>query len=108
VLHTLRNAVLGAFNGVNGAARYGARRYFVAASANNQTARPSTVIIPLRPMQAAWISSSSSKPAQAEAHSQTHGLVSTGVSAAVPSSKIKGEVLLPSQEGKKGAMQFAL
>ena len=108
MLHTLRNPVLGAFNGVNGAARYGSRRYFVATSANSQTAIPSTAIIPLRPMQAAWISSSSPKPAQAEAHSQTPGLMSTGVSAAVPSSKIKGEVVLPSQEGKKGAMQFAL
>lgn len=80
----------------------------IATPVNARIAKCSTAIIPFRAMQAAWISSSSPKSATAEAHTQSPGLVSTGPSGAVPSKKIKGEVPLPSQEGKKGAMQFAL
>lgn len=80
----------------------------IASPANTRIAKPSTAIVPFRAMQVAWISNSSSKGATAEAHTQSPGLVSTGPSGAVPSKKIKGEVPLPSQEAKKGAMQFAL
>jgi NADH dehydrogenase (ubiquinone) Fe-S protein 7 len=57
-------------------------------------------------MQAAWISSTSSK--SAEPTTQSPGLIKGGPSAAYIPAKQRKEVVLPSEEGKKGVVQFAL
>jgi len=67
-------------------------------------AKPSTVLLPFRVGQCAMISSSSSKPAGIQ---QTPGIV-PGNPSAIPPMKERKEVPLPSQEGKKGVMQYAL
>lgn len=69
-----------------------------------QTAKPSTALLPFRAGQCAMISSTASKPA---APQQTPGIVA-GNDSTIPPMKERREVPLPSQEGKKGAMQFAL
>ncbi|KAI9643084.1 hypothetical protein NHQ30_008819 [Ciborinia camelliae] len=67
-------------------------------------AKPSTSLLPYRSLAA--ISSSASKPAQAlETRHPTHG--ANGLKLSV-TGKERREVLLPSQEGKKGVMQYAL
>jgi len=63
-------------------------------------ARPSASLIPYRSIAA--ISSSSSKPAAQAVTSLTDELPRS------VTGKVRREVPLPSQEGKKGAMQFAL
>ncbi|KAI9853280.1 MAG: hypothetical protein M1824_001447 [Vezdaea acicularis] len=67
-------------------------------------AKPSTALLPLRASPTAFISSSAAKPATAVSKSADIGnsghLTATG--------KERREVLLPSQEPKKGAMQYAL
>ncbi|KAI9664591.1 MAG: hypothetical protein M1821_006037 [Bathelium mastoideum] len=71
--------------------------------------KPSTVLIP-RASSAAFISNSSAKPAAPEM--MKPGLVKGGPDPPPPMSSVTGkerrEVPLPSQEGKKGAMQYAL
>ncbi|KAF2101049.1 NADH-quinone oxidoreductase [Rhizodiscina lignyota] len=67
-------------------------------------AKPSTALLPFRAGQCAMISSTASKPA---APQQTPGIVA-GNDSTIPPMKERREVPLPSQEGKKGAMQFAL
>ncbi|KAF2490709.1 NADH-quinone oxidoreductase [Lophium mytilinum] len=67
-------------------------------------ARPSTALLPYRAGSAAFISNSS-KPAS---YMQTPGLISDGPPPPPPMKKARREVALPSQEGKKGAMQYAL
>jgi hypothetical protein len=71
------------------------------------TAKPSTAILPLRSIQAASISTTSAKDAAAESgHVQV-----SGAPAGLPMSvtgKVKREVPLPSQQEKKGGMQYAL
>ncbi|KAH7030453.1 hypothetical protein B0J12DRAFT_583408 [Macrophomina phaseolina] len=64
-------------------------------------AKPSTAITPFRAVSAAWISSSSKKNA-------TPGLVPDGPGTPPPMKKARREVPLPSQEGKKGVVQYAL
>ena len=73
-------------------------------------ARPVHALLPFRGAQAAFISNSASK--QAEPVTQKPGLVSGGPGAPLPMKTISGkthtEVPLPSQEGKQGAIQYAL
>lgn len=72
---------------------------------SHDAARPTLGLQSFRPMQAAWISNSSAK--KAEPVMQKPGLVSTGANSAFPA-KMRQEVPLPSQEGKKGVVQYAL
>ncbi|GAB7348139.1 hypothetical protein MBLNU459_g6155t1 [Dothideomycetes sp. NU459] len=73
-------------------------------------AKPTTALLPFRGAQAAFISSSSSKGA--EPAMQRPGLVSGAPGTPPPMKAITGkdhrEVVLPSQEGKQGVMQYAL
>ncbi|KAK5148010.1 hypothetical protein LTR04_000724 [Oleoguttula sp. CCFEE 6159] len=73
-------------------------------------AKPTTALLPFRGAPAAFISSSSRKPA--EPHMQRPGLISGGPPPPPPMKSITGkerrEVPLPSQEGKKGVAQYAL
>jgi hypothetical protein len=77
---------------------------------DNYTARPTAALQPFRLANAAFISSSSTKPAAPA--TQTPGLVSGAPGTPPPMKAITGkphrEVPLPSQEGKKGVMQYAL
>jgi hypothetical protein len=84
------------------------RTISIATPTNAPLAKPTAAIVPFRTMQAAWISSSSSKGASADVHTQPPGLISQQPGGYLPSKKIRGEVPLASQEGKKGAMQYAL
>ncbi|GAM82929.1 hypothetical protein ANO11243_009150 [Dothideomycetidae sp. 11243] len=72
--------------------------------------RPTQALLPFRGAQAAFISNSATK--QAEPVTQKPGLVSGGLSPPPSMKTISGkphvEVPLPSQEGKQGAVQFAL
>jgi NADH dehydrogenase (ubiquinone) Fe-S protein 7 len=70
------------------------------------TAKPATALMPFRAAQTAWISSSSSS--KAKPVTQSPGLVSTGPGAPLSAKKNRQEVVLPSQEGKKGLAQYAL
>lgn len=70
------------------------------------TAKPATALMPFRAAQTAWISSSSSS--KAEPVTQSPGLISTGPSISLSAAKKRQEVVLPSQEGKKGLAQYAL
>lgn len=79
-----------------------------AAQAKTRTAKPLTAIVPYRTTQTAWISHSSSKPASAEPRTGKPGLVVPGPGAPPPAKKTRAEVPLPSQEGTKGAIQYAL
>ncbi|KAF2399184.1 NADH-quinone oxidoreductase [Trichodelitschia bisporula] len=67
-------------------------------------AKPSTALLPVRAGSAAWISTSPSKPAQ----TGNVGLVSHNPSPSLAAAKARHEVPLPSQEGTKGALQYAL
>ncbi|QDS76359.1 hypothetical protein FKW77_003137 [Venturia effusa] len=69
-------------------------------------AKPATALMPFRAAQAAWISSSSSS--KAEPATIKPGLVSTGPPTPLSTKKNRQEVVLPSQEGKKGLAQYAL
>ncbi|KAI9693423.1 MAG: hypothetical protein M1820_009299 [Bogoriella megaspora] len=81
-----------------------------AALALRSSMKPSMALLPYRAGPAAFISSSSQKPAAPEMTSP--GLVRGGPDPPPPMKGITGkdrrEVPLPSQEGKKGAMQYAL
>ncbi|KAM3072376.1 hypothetical protein ACMFMG_009185 [Clarireedia jacksonii] len=67
--------------------------------------KPSASLIPYRSIAA--ISSSSSKPASTVTPMNVHGNPSTPPSMSI-TGKTRREVPLPSQEGKKGVMQYAL
>lgn len=77
---------------------------------DNSTARPTAALQPFRIANAAFISSSSTKPAAPV--TQKPGLVSGAPGTPPPMKAITGkphqEVPLPSQEGKQGVMQYAL
>jgi NADH dehydrogenase (ubiquinone) Fe-S protein 7 len=72
--------------------------------------KPSTALLTYRAGSSAFISNSSAKPAAPEM--MKPGLVKGGPPPPPPMKSITGkdrrEVPLPSQEGKKGAMQYAL
>ena len=72
------------------------------------TAKPTAALFP-RAVQAAYISSSSNKNAAAV---ESGGIVKGASGTPPPMKAVTGkphrEVLLPSQEGKQGAMQYAL
>jgi hypothetical protein len=69
------------------------------------TARPMTALLPYRAGSVAFLSNTSSSPAQTM---QTPGLVSGNPGTPPPMKAGRREVPLPSQEGKQGAMQYAL
>jgi len=69
-------------------------------------AKPSAALLPYRASSAAWISSSATNSASATSHPP--GLVVPAPHSPAPATKERREVVLPSQEGKKGAMQYAL
>lgn len=71
-----------------------------------RTAKPSTALMAYRAGSAAFISSTSSKPAAPV--TQKPGLVAGNPGTPPPMRAARREVPLPSQEGKKGAMQYAL
>ena len=71
-----------------------------------RTAKPAAALLPFRAGSAAFISSSSSN--SAEAHQQSPGLVSGNPGTPPPMKVARREVPLPSQEGKSGAVQYAL
>lgn len=77
---------------------------------DNSIARPTAALQPFRIANAAFISSSSTKPAAPV--TQKPGLVSGAPGTPPPMKAITGkphqEVPLPSQEGKQGVMQYAL
>jgi len=70
-------------------------------------AKPTTALLPYRAaVSTAGISSSAkTNAAQPESH---YGLVQPGIPPGAMMTKNRAEVPLPSQEGKKGAMQYAL
>lgn len=70
------------------------------------TAKPTTALLPFRAGSVAFISNTSSN--NATQTMQTPGLVSGGPGTPPPMKQARREVPLPSQEGKKGAMQYAL
>lgn len=74
------------------------------ADPSRHPARPSTALLPLRSISAAQLSSSAATPAsygtEVAAVSGDHGGALT--------KKSRMEVPLPSQEGTKGAVQYAL
>jgi len=73
----------------------------------DRTAKPMTAITPFRALNAAFISSTSSKPA--EPMMQKLGLVKGNPGTPPPmKSGMPTNVPLPSQEGTKGVMQYAL
>jgi hypothetical protein len=74
------------------------------ANPHPRIAKPSAALLPYRAGSAAFISNSS-KPAS---YMQTPGLISDGPPTPPPMKKARREVVLPSQEGKKGAVQYAL
>ncbi|KAF2142385.1 uncharacterized protein K452DRAFT_270006 [Aplosporella prunicola CBS 121167] len=67
--------------------------------------KPATALTPFRAAPAAWISSSSKTSATPM---QRPGLIADGPGAPLPMKKERREVPLPSQEGKKGVVQYAL
>ncbi|KAF2431918.1 NADH-quinone oxidoreductase [Tothia fuscella] len=69
-------------------------------------ANPTTALLPFRAGQAAWITSSSRN--KAEPVMQSPGLISTGPGTPPSVKNTRQEVVLPSQEGKKGFAQYAL
>ncbi|KAJ9623567.1 hypothetical protein H2203_005829 [Taxawa tesnikishii (nom. ined.)] len=71
-------------------------------------AKPTTALLPFRGAQAAFISNTSSKPAQPEV--QRPAIITGGPGTPPPmkSTKMGTNVPLPSQEGKQGVMQYAL
>jgi len=75
----------------------------------SKTANPTTALFPFRGAQAAFISNSSNKSAAAV---ESPGLVKGNPGTPPPMKSVTGkdhrEVPLPSQEGKQGAMQYAL
>jgi hypothetical protein len=77
---------------------------------DKNTARPTAALQPFRVANAAYISSSSTKPAAPV--TQSPGLVRGAPGTPPPMKAITGkphrEVPLPSQEGKQGVMQYAL
>lgn len=69
------------------------------------TARPATALLPLRAGSAAFLSSSSSDKATTMKSPAT---IPGNPGTPPPMKAARREVPLPSQEGKKGAMQYAL
>ena len=69
------------------------------------TAKPMTALLPYRAGSVAFLSSTSSNNATAM---QKPGLVAGAPGTPPPMKQARREVPLPSQEGKKGAMQYAL
>ncbi|KAK7511130.1 hypothetical protein IWX49DRAFT_84399 [Phyllosticta citricarpa] len=67
-------------------------------------AKPTSALLPFRPAAAAWISSSR----KTKAASQTPGIVAGGPGTPPAMKKARVEVPLPSQEGNKGLVQYAL
>lgn len=97
--------------------RHGSPRYVAPTRPTNSdqetdihTARPTAALQPFRIANAAFISSSSTKPAAPV--TQRPGLVSGAPGTPPPMKAVTGkphqEVPLPSQEGKQGVMQYAL
>lgn len=81
-----------------------------ATTTNPITARPATGLIPFRGVQAAFISNSSSKRAE-PATTQRPAMIPGNPGTPPPmkvSKKMSQDVVLPSQEGKQGVMQYAL
>ena len=74
------------------------------------TANPASALLPYRGAQAAFISNSSSKKAEPMVH--RGGIVAGAPGTPPPMKAVTGkphqEVVLPSQEGKQGVMQYAL
>ncbi|GAB7345462.1 hypothetical protein MBLNU457_3790t2 [Dothideomycetes sp. NU457] len=73
-------------------------------------ARPATGLLPFRGVQAAFISNSSSKKAEPATTSRP-AIISGNMGTPPPmkvSQKMSKDVVLPSQEGKQGVMQYAL
>lgn len=95
----------------HGHARYVCRRSSLLISSDIATARPAQVLLPVRGAQAAFFSNTTSTKRAAPV-TQSPGLVSGSPSPPAPMKTISGknhvEVPLPSQEGKKGAVQYAL
>jgi hypothetical protein len=71
----------------------------------NKIAKPASALVPYRSIAA--ISSSSSKPASAVTPHNVQGNPRAPPPLSV-TGKVRREVPLPSQEGKKGVMQYAL
>lgn len=103
-------------NGI-GAARYVCTAHCCGARQEHNTdifpAKPITALQPLRAANAAFISSSSQKSAATEPTSTSRfGLIQNAPGSPPPMKTITGkqhrEVPLPSQEGTKGVMQYAL
>lgn len=110
IVHTIEDAVKDASHRRNGAARYVLHLQLPLESTSSTNmyliAKPATALMPFRAAQTAWISSSSSS--KAEPVTQSPGLISTGPSTSLSATKNRQEVVLPSQEGKKGLAQYAL
>ena len=103
-----QNAVDNAVCRLNGSARcvHAAPTPARAPELTVRAAKPATALLPFRAASAAFISSTSSNnatPAQ-----QSPGLVAGAPGTPPPMKLARREVPLPSQEGKKGAMQYAL
>jgi hypothetical protein len=108
LLQTSQDAILNQVCGRAGAARYVHwTEHPLATTANRPPpiAKPTSALIPYRSIAA--ISSSSSKPASAVTPHNVPGNPGTPPSMSV-TGKVRREVPLPSQEGKKGVMQYAL
>ncbi|KAF2013834.1 NADH-quinone oxidoreductase [Aaosphaeria arxii CBS 175.79] len=71
-------------------------------------AKPTTALMPYRAGSAAFLSSTSSNSATPVGTQQSPGLVAGNPGTPPPMKVARREVPLPSQEGKKGAMQYAL
>ncbi|KAK5746417.1 hypothetical protein LTR17_000797 [Elasticomyces elasticus] len=72
----------------------------------DRIAKPATTLTPFRAVNAAFISSTSSKPA--EPVMQRPGIVKGNPGTPPPMKSLPTNVPLPSQEGTKGVMQYAL
>lgn len=70
------------------------------------TAKPAAALLPYRAGTTAFLSSSASKPAEPAYTSP--GLVKGAPGTPPPMKAARREVPLPSQEGKQGAVQYAL
>lgn len=72
--------------------------------ANPPAAKPASALLPYRAGSVAFLSNTSSN----NATTMKPGLVSGNPGTPPPTKQARQEVPLPSQEGKKGAMQYAL
>jgi hypothetical protein len=115
-IHNRRHVLYNKASDGHGAARYVQIPRLSALSTTGRlttataTARPTAALQPFRVANAAFISSSSTKPAAPV--TQSPGLVRGAPGTPPPMKAITGkehrEVPLPSQEGKQGVMQYAL